>query len=337
MKSAADSVEAGRIVEISTAGIPARERFAFWRATAMRRMEPTLIEGREHQFRGRVRRIAGTSASLVDYRSDAVWMSRTRRHIRADGGEEISIGMVVGASTGAEQNDRELLLRRSELYVIDFGRPVRSMLADHHELAIMLPRGALTTTLGADSSMLGGTRLPDHGIGAVLKAHLGTLAVQIDRLTCEERVVAIDTAAALAVAAIHAALRRPLSADDVGVGLFAAAQAVIDEQCSDPELTPERVARLVGCSRATLYRVFVASDRSVASLIWAARLERARWLLPSPASHNVPIAELAYRCGFVDPASFSRMFRRRFGLSPREARGGGMLLTLVEDDELGRY
>ena len=96
------------------------------------------------------------------------------------------------------------------------------------------------------------------------------------------------------------------------------------------------MARLVGCSRATLYRVFAASDRSVASLIWAARLERARWLLPLPASHNAPIAELAYRCGFVDPASFSRMFRRRFGLSPREARGGGMLLTLVEDDELGR-
>jgi AraC-like DNA-binding protein len=325
---------AGHVQEVSTAGLSARDSFAFWRATAMRRMEPSLIEGRERQFRARVRRIAATSASLVDYRSDAVWMTRTARQVRADGGDEISLGLVVGASTGAEQNERELLLRRGELYVIDFGRPVRSMLADHHELAIMLPRGSVAAALGADPSTMGGVRLPDNGIGAVLKSHLAALAGEIDRLTQAERVVAIDAAAAMAVAAMQAALRRPLGEQRGGEGLHAAATAIIERRCSDSELTPERVARLVGCSRATLYRAFAAGGRGVARAIWSARLQRAGWLLPLPSSHNVPIAELAYRCGFVDPASFSRMFRRRYGMSPREARGSGIDLSAIARSEI---
>ena len=32
------------------------------------------------------------------------------------------------------------------------------------------------------------------------------------------------------------------------------------------------------------------------------------------------IADVAYRCGFVDSAHFSRSFRQRFGTSPREFR-----------------
>ena len=31
--------------------------------------------------------------------------------------------------------------------------------------------------------------------------------------------------------------------------------------------------------------------------------------------------EIALRCGFVDPTSFSRAFRRRFGISPNRVRG----------------
>jgi AraC family transcriptional activator of tynA and feaB len=334
MTPGAEDSSLGRIVEISTAGVAARERFAFWRATAMRRMEPSLVDGRADQFRGRVRRVSGSCASLVDYRSDAIWMTRNRRHISVDGGDEISVGLVVGASTGAEQNDRELLLRRTELYVIDFARPVRSMLADHHELAIMLPRASVAAALGTVPSTLGGTRLFDEGIGAVLMASMSSIAAQMDRMTRAERAVALDTAAALALAAIQATLRRRLGQEHAGAGLLAAANAIIRQRCGDPELTPDGISRAIGCSRATLYRVFGGGGQSVAAAIWSARLDRAGWLLPLRASRDVPVADLAYRCGFADPASFSRMFRRRYGLSPREARGSGLALaSLVGEPE----
>ena len=47
------------------------------------------------------------------------------------------------------------------------------------------------------------------------------------------------------------------------------------------------------------------------------RLQAARRLM---ADTRHPIREIALRCGFGDPTSFSRAFRKRFGASPRGVR-----------------
>ncbi|PTX01799.1 GlxA family transcriptional regulator [Pararhodobacter aggregans] len=49
------------------------------------------------------------------------------------------------------------------------------------------------------------------------------------------------------------------------------------------------------------------------------RLQAARRMMADTAH---PIQEIALRCGFADRSSFSRAFRRRFGLAPRVLRGG---------------
>lgn len=49
------------------------------------------------------------------------------------------------------------------------------------------------------------------------------------------------------------------------------------------------------------------------------RLQAARRMM-ADTSH--PIREIALRCGFGDPTSFSRAFRKRFGASPRGIRAG---------------
>lgn len=48
------------------------------------------------------------------------------------------------------------------------------------------------------------------------------------------------------------------------------------------------------------------------------RLELARRLLADP---YLPVAEVAHRCGYADPAYFARRFRAAFGQAPRQARG----------------
>jgi AraC-like DNA-binding protein len=87
-------------------------------------------------------------------------------------------------------------------------------------------------------------------------------------------------------------------------------------------LTLEVVAATLGCSRATLYRVFAAHGESVAALIWGARLRLASRLLTSPGHQHMLVADIAFQCGFSEPSSFNRMFKRHFGTTPSDARGG---------------
>jgi AraC-like DNA-binding protein len=71
-----------------------------------------------------------------------------------------------------------------------------------------------------------------------------------------------------------------------------------------------------------LYRVFAQNDDSIADTIWRGRLEQAYRLLGSAGHTHLSISEVAFRSGFVDQPTFNRMFKRRYGMTPRAARQG---------------
>jgi AraC-like DNA-binding protein len=58
--------DAGTIVELTTDGIAASERLAYWRESVLRRMEPIRALGEDRPFRGRLRRIIGLDSELID-------------------------------------------------------------------------------------------------------------------------------------------------------------------------------------------------------------------------------------------------------------------------------
>ncbi|MGH8085051.1 MAG: helix-turn-helix transcriptional regulator [Lysobacter sp.] len=102
-------------------------------------------------------------------------------------------------------------------------------------------------------------------------------------------------------------------------GLFWAAHRYIDEHLDSAVLDAEQIGKAIGCSRASVYRLFARRRTTVREYIQETRLRRSRWLLER-AAPEIPIGTIAERCGFNDLSSFGKMFRRRYGLSPREFR-----------------
>jgi len=94
----------------------------------------------------------------------------------------------------------------------------------------------------------------------------------------------------------------------------------IERKLDDPDLTPARVAEAEGISERYLQKLFEGSGSSFTHYVRERRLQRASAELSSPAEAHHSISEIAYRNGFNDSAHFSRAFRHRFGLSPREFR-----------------
>ena len=94
----------------------------------------------------------------------------------------------------------------------------------------------------------------------------------------------------------------------------------IERRLDDPVLTPARVAEAEGISERYLQKLFEASGDHFSHYLRERRLQRAGADLGNPALTQQAISEIAFRYGFNDAAHFSRVFRERFGTSPRAFR-----------------
>jgi AraC-like DNA-binding protein len=305
-----------RLIEINTDLVSTPDRFEFWSDVAGTRMRCVADADATLPMRGQVRAISGAGADFMDYAAQSFLMHRTQAMCDRDGRDEISIGLVVGARTGAILSEAELSLTRGELYAIDFGRPVSSAMPNHHELAIALPRRLVHEALGVNLDSIGGRILSTRGIGGLLASHMRALAAQAIRLTPEERTLAMRTAVDLALATLQASVTSAVDQDRYSGSMYGAALAAIDRNCGDHGFSPQKLAGVMGCSRASLYRLFSRHGEGVAAAIWSARLDRAHNLLLSP--DKLSVSEASFRSGFRNLSSFGRMYRRRYGCTPRE-------------------
>jgi len=102
--------------------------------------------------------------------------------------------------------------------------------------------------------------------------------------------------------------------------LRARVKAYIENNLARSDLDIEEIAQRMGCSRRYIFRAFQAADTTPSQYIWDLRLERTREHLTTDSFRGGSISEIAFACGFSSTAHFSRAFRKRYGMSPSEAR-----------------
>jgi AraC-like DNA-binding protein len=73
-------------------------------------------------------------------------------------------------------------------------------------------------------------------------------------------------------------------------------------------------------STRCLQKLFAAAGITVAGCIKERRLERCRHDLEDPSLLRDSIGTICARHGYIDSAHFSRLFKQRYGLSPRAFR-----------------
>ena len=97
-------------------------------------------------------------------------------------------------------------------------------------------------------------------------------------------------------------------------------RAFIHRNLADPDLTIERIAERMQCTKRYLHKVFSDEGETLNQYIWAQRLELCRKHLSRAELAGKSITEIAFACGFSNAAHFSRSFRARFGQPPRAFR-----------------
>lgn len=317
----------GALVELTTAGIPAAQRLDFWHEAHMGRMALSRAAREdEHSrpFEGHVRRVLGLDSHLMMHGSDTVVAVRSRAQCRRDGVDYISINLMLECGPALMDHGGQQRLRAGSLYFVDSAQPVEFRHPRHQSVSIFLPRRKVQEAAG-NSAKGAPLRLPPSlqahsGLAAVLRSHMRMAAVQAPFMTAPQRVMTVTACAEMALALVQEAAQGAANTDQFALASFEAARRIVLQKCGDPQLDPAAVATALGCSRATLYRLFLRHGQSVAALIWTARLTRAHDMIASGRHALLSLSDIALQSGFVDQAGFNRMFKRRYGLTPGEVR-----------------
>ena len=90
-----------------------------------------------------------------------------------------------------------------------------------------------------------------------------------------------------------------------------------------PSLGPDKLCREAATSRSQLYRL-LEGEGGVAHYIQRQRLAESFTLL-CDVSNLLPVAKIAELLCFADASSFSRAFRREFGMSPSDVRAASLI------------
>jgi AraC-like DNA-binding protein len=110
------------------------------------------------------------------------------------------------------------------------------------------------------------------------------------------------------------------SASAVAATRLAAALDYIDSHFSDPDLSLPKVARSLRISPRYLQRLLKSSGTCFRAHVIELRLKHAFTLLTAENSINVRICNIALQAGFYDASHFNRLFRSRFGDTPKGVR-----------------
>lgn len=102
---------------------------------------------------------------------------------------------------------------------------------------------------------------------------------------------------------------------------------LVNSQLSDPGLSIDHIAHELNCSKRYLHRIFEDEGVTLDRYIWNSRLERCREALEAGRIGAGSISQIAFAWGFNSNTHFCRMFKLRFGMTPRECQSARSIAT----------
>lgn len=103
----------------------------------------------------------------------------------------------------------------------------------------------------------------------------------------------------------------------------------IDRQLGDAELSLNTITEQQRVSSRYVQKLFEDAGMSFTGYVRDRRLERCRQELTSPTHRNLSVSEICFRWGFNDAAHFSRSFRAKFEMTPRECRKAAGMIEIA--------
>lgn len=307
---------------ITTRGIDKAARSRHWHETIGRTYFPLdLTFQRPEEFDGELTSWDLGTVSLSRLTSDALLYRRLPRHMAVQRAEEFLVTVPAKSEVRFSQCGKDIRANPGAFFIERSHEPYDFSHAAFADLWVM--------KLSADM-LAGRVRAPDrfcslefdatNGANGLFVDMLHLIPHRYDMMSEETRLIVGRQLVDLLALALQSD-ERVLSSghSSVRAGHLARIEAFVHRHIDDPDLGPDEVATGCGISVRYLHELLRDTNTTLGQWIRDRRLQAAQEDLATPADTR-SIGEIAYARGFADQAQFSRAFRARFGLTPKEMR-----------------
>lgn len=295
------------------------ENFQQWRAGLASLFEAAPLDGAVETFRADLHCLNLGSFLIGKSKASPQVFCRDRNLVSAVGVDHLLIQLYVSGECEFKIDGSQSRGETGDIVCFDLSRPMSSQTGVLETISLVIPRQLVRLPPRAFDALHGAVLDGETTLGVLLREHLLSMAKIAPRLGAQDGKLVTEAAAALISAGLSTAVSGQAASETelIGSGLQSI-QSFIERNLADEALSPEMIMRHFGLSRSVLYRTFEPLG-GIADYIRDRRLDRAFLHLASIGKRRGGVSKLAHTNGFASEAAFSRAFRQRFGMNPREA------------------
>ncbi|BBB97095.1 MULTISPECIES: AraC family transcriptional regulator [Bradyrhizobium] len=305
----------------STRDLPERIRIPLWREHFGRCIVRADIEPlSESSFLADASLRAVQGLRMLALKGTSMRFKRLQANL-ADGDDSIGVIFCSPGKSQLSQRGQEADLCAGNAIAILHSEPASVTYIDGSQFGLAVPREALAQRVADVEGLVMRPILQRTEafrlFTSYMKSVLRTKALSTPKLR-ETVVTHIHDLVALAIDDCPA-----LGESSASAVVAARHRAVLDyiaTHFQEPGLSVQAVARRQGISSRYLQRLMASSGPSFTERMNELRLQQALKLLTEPDAGRQRISDIALEVGFSDVSYFNRLFRTRFGDSPRGVR-----------------
>lgn len=314
------------MLSFTTDDLRPQDRFDYWCEVRARNLFGVTISLKPHErlnFRGRFSAVPAGGAILSEMQASPYLVSRTMADVSRASSDSLCIYQQTGgASWFNSKGAGEFVVPSGEIAISHTDLPylTRPTTAHGFDLRVLkIPftgRGDIVRRArGLAPSLLRN----DPRLKTVISASFAALVADCAKNPEADFDFAVGHLAQLALLARGRV--RPGSPETraaLRFGFLHAARNILTRDLHRPGLTPAAVAAELGISLRQLHLLFEQTEMPFVRTLTAMRAREARRLLKDAPMR--PVAEIAHASGFDSSATFYRVFRNIYGMTPGDAR-----------------
>lgn len=308
---------------VSTDQVAPQDRIPYWKDIIWRQLGRLRSEARSEgagDFRGRLLHCDAGDARLCRLSASSHRVARTPDLIRQDDRGFLKVVFQMEGTTWFEQGGRKTLLHPGEWSIYDTMKAYTvSNTSDIEQLVLLVPREKILAAHLNPDELLVQRYDAKAGIGRLAGELLQRAFEEIESCSPESAEAIGEAVAQLLRQSLMERAGRPTSLS-LREALRDRIKTHILRNLRDPDLSIDRIAAALRCSKRNLHKAFSNDGATISDTIWRLRLEHCRRDLVSPACAWKSITEIAFSWGFSSATHFSKAFREAFGTSPKHYR-----------------